>query len=95
MINIIERDPRDIAYAALYIAIIWYKQLTPEEAYRIIDGKWLPLPARPITPEDLSNLKKTMMNTNYVSLERSEKRHRFNRYELMDKYRKFYDRDTF
>ena len=88
MLIILEKDPRDINYAALYLAIVWYKQITPEEAFRIVLGKSKAKPGSPLTPEKLERIKKIMQSPNFKNFDNIERRMRINRYDIIEALRK-------
>jgi len=86
--EILIKDPRDINYAALYLAIVWYKQITPEEAFRIVLGKSKAKPGSPLTPEKLERIKKIMQSPNFKNFDNIERRMRINRYDIIEALRK-------
>jgi hypothetical protein len=79
-----ERDPRNIGYASLCKAIIWYKEITPEAAIRIIQGKSSAKPGNKLTPEIRAQILKLIENPNFKSLNVIEKKFKINRYDIIE-----------
>lgn len=83
----LEKDPRDIGYVALYIAIVWYTQITPEQAFRLALGKSSAKPGVPCTPEKLAIIKQIMQSPNFKNFANIEKKMRINRYDIIEALR--------
>lgn len=81
--SITEKDPRDIAYVALYIAQQWYKQLEPEAAIRLAKGRSMAKPGRKLTPEVMEQINKIIESQNFRNFNSIEKKFRINRYDVI------------
>lgn len=82
-------DPRADNYLALYISIIWYCEITPEQAFRIIKGRSKMKPERrQITPEIIARIDKIMCNKNFRSYKKLERTFKLNRYDMYELVRK-------
>ena len=83
----LEKDPRDIGYVALYIAIAWYTQITPEQSISLALGKSSAKPGVPCTPEKLQIIKRIMRSPNFKNFANIEKKMRINRYDIIEALR--------
>lgn len=81
--GLMEKDPRDMGYVALYIAIKWYTEITSDSAIRIAQGKSHMVPAKKLTPEILAEIKKIMDSPNFYNIDSIVKKFRVNKYELL------------
>jgi predicted DNA binding CopG/RHH family protein len=81
--SIHENDPRNIAYAALCIAITWYKFIPSDAALRIARGKSSAKPGVKPTPEVKEQIKKVMENPGFKSFDAVERKYKVNRYEII------------
>jgi hypothetical protein len=81
--SLVEKDPRDIGYLALYCAIKWYKYIDPEAALRIAKGRSAAKPGRKLTPELRELILKTLENPNFKSFDAIEKKYKINRYSII------------
>jgi hypothetical protein len=79
-----EKDPRDIGYAALCVACIWYKELSADTAIRIAQGSSIAKPGRKLTPELWEEIKKVIESPNFASINSIVKRFRVNKYEVYE-----------
>jgi hypothetical protein len=78
-----ERDPRQIAYVALFIAIRWHRQLEPEQAWRIATGKSSAKVGVKVTPELKQRILKLTENPNFRTFNTIEKKFKINRYDII------------
>lgn len=81
-----ENDPRNIAFAALYLAIVWYRELDPEQAWRLIQGKSQMVCERKLTPETLGKIRRHLSNG--MSFPGIEKKYKVNRYTVFEELKK-------
>jgi len=63
---------------------VWYKQITPAEAFRLVLGTSKAKPANPLTPERLEKIKKMMQSPNFKGFDNIERKMRINRYDIID-----------
>lgn len=79
-------------YLALYITITWYKELTPEQAFRIMSGKSKTKPpCKNITLEMVIELNRVLLSKNFKSFDKLEQKYRIDRYTIVaivNEYRK-------
>lgn len=80
--GLIENDPRDTGYIALYIAIKWYMEITSDAALRIAQGRSHRLPGRTLTPAILQEIKKIMDSPNFYNINTVVKKYRINKYDI-------------
>ena len=78
----IERDPRDLCFAALYLSIKNYTVLSPEQATKIVLGKVKPIFSKKMTPEILARIEQIMDNPNFKNFTNIEKTFKINRYDV-------------
>ncbi len=83
-----EYDPRDIGFIALYAAIVWHKELTPEQAIRLAEGKSGLKPSQKLTPELLEEILKIIRNPNFKRFEAIEGRFRISRYKIFEELKR-------
>jgi hypothetical protein len=58
-------------YMALYVAIIWYIQITPEQAFRIVDERSnMKKMCRVVTPELAARIRKIARSPCFKSMDR-------------------------
>lgn len=85
------RDPKEDNYLALCLSILWYRELTPEEAFRIIEGKSNMKPeCHQVTQDMITVLTRIISSKNFRSwdkLERSFKLNRYTIFKLVGRYR--------
>lgn len=79
----IEKDPRDTGYAALYLAIKWYRLIEPEAALRIAKGASSAKPGRKLTPQIREQINKIIDSTNFKNFNSIEKKYKINRYDII------------
>lgn len=77
-----EKDPRDISYIALYVAINWYCYIPSDVALRIAQGRSHMLPGKKLTPEVLEEIKKIMDSPNFYNINTVVKKYRINKYDI-------------
>jgi hypothetical protein len=81
----------DMNYAALYLSIVWYRQLTPEESFSTLLNRTNTKPeCRNITSKMVQVMDRIMTNKNFRSMDKLEYRFKVNRYtilELVKQYR--------
>lgn len=82
--SLLENDPRDISYIALYVAIMWYKQISADEATNMANLKSAALPKQRLTPELLQAVKRIMNSPNFRNFNNIEKRLRVDRRDIME-----------
>jgi len=82
--GIIERDPRDVNYIALLVAIKWYEEISSEIAIRIAKGSSHRKPGRHITPEILTEVKRLMASPNFMGVDAAVRKCRINKYEILE-----------
>jgi (2Fe-2S) ferredoxin len=82
--GMIENDPRDIGYIALYTAIKWYQHLSSESALRIVQGRSHTLRGQKLTPEMLEEIKKIMDSPNFYNINTVVRKFRVNKYEILE-----------
>jgi len=91
MASIFSRNPMENNYLALFISIVWYRELTPEESFRIIEGNSKMKPeCRKITPEMIERMHKITSSKNFRSWDKLEYTFKVNRrkiVELLKEYR--------
>lgn len=83
-------------YIALYLAIIWYRELTVEEAFRMIEYKYKVKPeCKEITNSMLAAIDKIVRNKDFKrtnkAMDRLERRFKADRYRIFEelsRYRK-------
>jgi hypothetical protein len=80
--GLIEKDPRDIAFIALHIAIKWYQEISADTALRIAKGESHAVPEKKLTPEILEKIKKVIFNSNFSNIDNVVKRFRVNKYDI-------------
>ena len=80
--GLIENDPRDTGYIALYIAIKWYQDISSEAAIRIAEGKSHAKPGVTLTPEIFEQVKKVIQNPNFNNIDSVARRFRVNKYDI-------------
>lgn len=78
----IEDDPRDMGYVALYIAVKWYQDITPETAIRIANGKSIAMKEIKPTAETYQEIKKVILNPNFKDITHVCRRFRINKYKI-------------
>lgn len=77
-------------YTALYLSILWYRELTPEEAFRVVEGKSNMKPeCKNITPEMIAALARITSSKNFKNWDRLERRFRINRYKIVKLVRQY------
>lgn len=82
--GLIENDPRDMGFVALYIAINWYCEISSETAYLIAYGKSNRLPGRRLTSTDIAEIKKITDSPNFHNINALVKKYRVNKYEILE-----------
>jgi hypothetical protein len=80
--GLLENDPRDTGYIALYIAIKWYQDISSDAAIRIAEGKSNAKPGVKLTPEIFEQIKKVMQSPNFTNINGVVRRFRVNKYEI-------------
>jgi hypothetical protein len=83
-----EKDPRDIAYAALYLSIIWYKFLDADQAWRIMKGQSCAKPGNKITPKMLGKIVKIMKSPNFKNFKGIEHSFRVDKRDVIEAIRR-------
>jgi hypothetical protein len=81
--SIVERDPGETGYIALYIALKWYKYIDSEAALRIVRGQSTAKPGRKLTPEISEQIDKNIDSINFKNFNSVERKFKINRYEYM------------
>lgn len=83
--SFIEKDPRDLCFAALYVAIKNYMQITPEQASRVVNqkGKIL-IYGRKLTPELIEKINRIMESPNFKDFSNIEKIYKINKYDYCE-----------
>ena len=84
----IENDPRDTGYIALFTAITFYKELSPEQAFRIAEGKSGMKSGNKLTPELFAEINKIIRNPNFKRIENIEQKYRINRHDIFEQLKK-------
>jgi len=79
-----EKDPRQIAYIALLVAITWYKLIDSEQALRIARGRSSAKPGRKLTPELREQIMKLTENPNFRTFNGIEKKFKINRFDIIE-----------
>jgi len=82
--GVIERDPRDTTCIALYTAIKWYKEITPDQAISIVDGRSHAKPGRKLTPETLEEIKRIIRNPSFKNINCIVRKFRVNKYDIYE-----------
>jgi hypothetical protein len=73
------------SYYALMLAIVWYRELSPDEALRAIRGETRLKPeARDITPEMVASWDRILRSPNFRSFNRIERLYKVDRYRIAD-----------
>ena len=80
-----EKDPRQIAYIALFVAITWYKSIDPEQALRIARGRSSAKPGCKVTPELRQQIMRLTENPNFRTFNGIEKKFKINRFDIIAK----------
>jgi hypothetical protein len=78
-----ERDPRNIGYIALFVALTWYKQIPSEAAWRIAQGKSSAKKGNKLTPETKEQIYKMVFGPTFRSFNVIEKKYKINRYDIV------------
>lgn len=81
--GLIEVDPRQRAYAALAVAIAWYKEIDSEAAMRIVDDAVTVKREEALTPEIISEAKRKIMKPKTTNFNSFTKKHRVNKYTIL------------
>jgi hypothetical protein len=82
--GLIEQDPRDIAYMALFTAIEWYCEISSDVAIRLAKGQSHRLPGRKLTPETFAEMQKTINSPNFYNIDSLVKKYRVSKYEILE-----------
>jgi hypothetical protein len=82
--GMIERDPRDVNYIALYTAIRWYEEISSEIAIRIARGSSHRKPGQHLTPEILAEIKRIIDGPNFTGVNTTVRKYRINKYEIFE-----------
>lgn len=82
--GLIENDPRDTAYVALYIAIKWYQEISSDAAIRIAYGQSNRKPGNKLTPEILEEIKKIIASPNFSNINSIVRQYRVNKYDVFE-----------
>ena len=82
--GMVERDPRDMRYVALYIAIKWYQEITPEAAIRIAEGGSHTKPGVKLTPKAYLEIKKIIDSPNFYNIDNVARQFRVNKYDVLE-----------
>jgi hypothetical protein len=82
-VSLIEKDPRDIGYVALTIAIMWYEELSAEVAINLAQGKTHRKPGQRLTPNLFSQMQKIINSPNFTNINSLVKKYRVNKYEII------------
>lgn len=82
--GMIESDPRDTGYIALYIAIKWYCEISSETALLIAKGKSNRKPGRKLTPEILQQIRTIIDSPNFHNINALVKKYKVNKYEILE-----------
>jgi len=82
--NMVENDPRDIGYMALFTAIKWYQELSSDSAIRIIQGHSHTLRGQKLTPGIFAEIKKIMDSPNFHNINTVVRKFRVNKYEILE-----------
>lgn len=70
-----DKDKTMINYMALFVAIVWYVQITPEQAFRIVEGHSnMKKMCRVVTPELAAKIRKICSSPCFKSMDRLCKR---------------------
>jgi hypothetical protein len=77
--------PCNRGYIALYLAIIWAKEITSETALRLADGVSNAKYSNPITPEIMEEARRLLKNSNSTNLNSLVKKYNINKYEVIDR----------
>ena len=83
-LGLIEHDPRDTAYVALFVAIKWYEFIPSEAALKIAAGQSHRLPGKKLTPEMFTEMQKIMDSPNFYNINSFVKKYRVNKYEILE-----------
>jgi hypothetical protein len=84
------KDPLTDNYLALIVSIVWYRQIVPEQAFRIIDGKSNMKPeCRNVTPEMVASMARITGSKNFKSWDKLERSFRVNRYQINELVRQY------
>lgn len=86
--GLLENDPRDTGYIALFTAITFYTEITPEQARRIAEGKSSMLPRNKLTPKTVEAVNKVIRHPSFSSYKNLEKRFRVSRYDIFEELKK-------
>ena len=77
------RDPLTDNYLALYLCVIWYKNLKPEQAFSIVEGKSkIKSPCRNITPVMIVRMARITGSKNFRSWDKLEQTFKVDRYTI-------------
>lgn len=78
-----EKDPRNIGYIALFVAITWYKAIPSDAALRIAQGKSSAKPGVKLTPEMRERIYKIIYGSTFKNFNTIEKKFKVNRYDIV------------
>lgn len=81
--GLIEVDPRQRAYAALAVAIAWYKEIDSEAAMRIVDDAVTVKREGILTPEIIAEAKDIIINKNTAKFNSFVMKNRINKYTVL------------
>lgn len=82
--GLIENDPRDTSYVALFIAIKWYQEISSDAAIRIANGQSNRKPGNKLTPEILEEIKKIIASPNFSNINSIVRQYRVNKYDVFE-----------
>lgn len=76
-------------YYAFYLALIWYREITPEESFRILSGQSTMKPGcRNITPGMVEAMDRITASKHFKSWSKLEYQMKVNRYTIQELVRK-------
>ncbi|MEN6312773.1 MAG: hypothetical protein ABFD25_00840 [Clostridiaceae bacterium] len=82
--GLVEKDPREISYVALYVAIKWYTELSSDAALRIAQGNSHAKPGNKLTPEIFAEIKRIIDSPNFHTINGIVKKYRINKYDIFE-----------
>jgi hypothetical protein len=80
--GVMEQDPRDIGYIALYCCIKWHCEISSEAALRIAQGQSQAKRGNKLTPEILAEITRITNSPNFHNIHSVVKHFRINKYEI-------------
>ncbi len=87
--GLIENDPRNTGYTALFLAITWYREIDAEQAWRLATLKSPMKPAAKLTSEIIKEIAVSIRRPSFKKdFSTIERRFRINRYDIFQELKR-------